>query len=88
MTLPHENDIKMEVIFKSKSHEYSISNNSILIPIKLKRYGLSQVVNHLLSLGILFIIYIHLFYCLDLKMKPHLLLARQKEFLIGICVHY
>jgi hypothetical protein len=44
-------DKKMEIVFKSKSMKYSIADTPVFIPIKLKRYGLSQVINHLLSLG-------------------------------------
>lgn len=50
MTTTEAQDKKIEILFSSKSPNYSISNTPILIPIKLKRYGLSQVINHLLSL--------------------------------------
>lgn len=44
-------DGKIQIIFSSKSPKYSVSNTPILIPTKLKRFGLSQVINHLLDLG-------------------------------------
>jgi hypothetical protein len=39
---------KIQVLFSSE--EFEISSTPILLPIALKRYGLSEVVNHLLGL--------------------------------------
>ena len=41
---------KVQAAFYSKSSKYEISSHPILVPTKLKRYGLSEIVSHLLGL--------------------------------------
>ena len=41
---------QIQVIFKSKSPKYVIPETPILIPVEFARYGLSEIVNHLLNL--------------------------------------
>lgn len=41
---------KVQVVFSSKQEKYSISDTPILIPVQLKRAGLSQVINRILDL--------------------------------------
>ncbi|KAI8904777.1 WD40-repeat-containing domain protein [Gorgonomyces haynaldii] len=41
---------KVEVIFYSRQEKYQLPEKPILVPTKLKRQGLSEVVNHLLGL--------------------------------------
>ena len=42
---------KVEVIFKAKQAKYAVTETPIMVPVKIKRAGLSEIINHLLKLG-------------------------------------
>ena len=41
--------MKVQVIFRSRDPKYAITDTAILIPTHLKRFGLSEIINHLLA---------------------------------------
>ncbi|KAI8899423.1 WD40-repeat-containing domain protein [Globomyces pollinis-pini] len=43
---------KIQVQFYSRQSKYSVTDTPILVPTTLKRYGLSEIINHLLALDI------------------------------------
>eukprot|EP00124_Ichthyophonus_hoferi_P004484 Ihof_evm2s501 gene=Ihof_evmTU2s501 len=50
MELQEEGDVTVQVSFVTKVHKYAVSDAPIGVPIKLRRYALSEIINHLLAL--------------------------------------
>jgi ribosome biogenesis protein YTM1 len=48
--MDYTEESKVQVRFVSRHTEYVVPDTPILIPTQLRRYGLSQVINHLLDL--------------------------------------
>ena len=46
-----ESQVKVQVKFTTKLDKYRITETPFYVPIELTRYGLSEVINHLLALG-------------------------------------
>jgi ribosome biogenesis protein YTM1 len=45
-------EIQVQVRFVTKQTEYAVTDTPMIVPAKLKRYGLSEIINHLLGFGI------------------------------------
>ncbi|KAI8926646.1 WD40-repeat-containing domain protein [Entophlyctis helioformis] len=44
-------DRKVQVVFYSRQPKYAVTDTPILVPTRLRRYGLSEIINHLLALA-------------------------------------
>lgn len=48
--------VQLQVRFITRQKKYVVTDAPILVPARLKRVGLSEIINHLLGLGGLFFI--------------------------------
>lgn len=46
-----EEDTRVQVRFVTQQRKYAITEAAIFVPARLRRYGLSEIVNHLLGAG-------------------------------------
>jgi ribosome biogenesis protein YTM1 len=46
-----ENGQQIQVRFKSRKESLAVPTDPILVPTRLKRFGLSEIINHLLGTG-------------------------------------
>ncbi|KAI8816290.1 WD40-repeat-containing domain protein [Fimicolochytrium jonesii] len=42
-------DVQVQVRFRSRNKRYAVTDTAILVPARLRRYGLSEIINHLLE---------------------------------------
>ena len=42
---------QIQVRFTTKQRQYIVTDSAILVPTNLRRYGLSEIINHLLATG-------------------------------------
>ena len=47
-----QEESQVQVRFVTKQTEYAVTDTPMLVPSRLRRYGLSEIINHLLGLGI------------------------------------
>jgi hypothetical protein len=50
-----ENEETVEVRFVTKLEQFRVTETPFRLPVQLARFGLSGVINHLLSLGLIFL---------------------------------
>lgn len=46
-----DENAEIQVRFETQQKKYSVTDKPFSVPTRLKRYGLSEVINHLLQLG-------------------------------------
>ncbi|KAI8919421.1 WD40-repeat-containing domain protein [Powellomyces hirtus] len=46
---PAKGDVQVQVRFRTRQTQYAVTDTAILVPAKLRRYGLSEIINHLLD---------------------------------------
>jgi hypothetical protein len=51
----------VRVSFHALQKQYTVTELPVSVPLGLKRYGLSEIINHLLELGALYLFFIYFF---------------------------
>ncbi|KAJ3157957.1 hypothetical protein HDU89_000336 [Geranomyces variabilis] len=46
---PSKGDAQVQVRFRTRQSQHAVADTAILVPAKLRRYGLSEIINHLLE---------------------------------------